>query len=138
MADLLEACKKNDTELAFQLIAEGADINIQDKHGYTPLLWACCRNNQEIAHKLIEAGANVNASNINGGTPLYWACEFNNQGIIQKLIMHGAIPDYTLKNVKRQQPFIESIRWSYKVHTEWSPYIKDTIKTVLMIARLYL
>ena len=96
------------------------------------LINACFNNNQELAFKLIESGADVNAGNY---TPLHWACKCVNQGIIKKLVMHGVIINYTNEHIKKHQPFIESIKWSYKEHTEWPQHIRDVIETILMIAR---
>lgn len=51
------------------LIENGADVNLKDKRGSTPLYWAAFRNNFEIAKMLLEKGADVNIKNNDGATP---------------------------------------------------------------------
>jgi len=53
---------KNDfTIVVRELIAAGAEINVHDDNGLTPLLWASAAENEDIARVLLEAGADVNA-----------------------------------------------------------------------------
>jgi len=53
---------KNDfVTVVRELIAAGAEINVHDDNGLTPLLWASAAGNEHIASVLLDAGANVNA-----------------------------------------------------------------------------
>lgn len=52
--------KFNQVKTAKLLIDAGADINIQDDEGLTPLHLACRSNNYELVKLLIDKGANVN------------------------------------------------------------------------------
>ena len=54
------AAQQNKILLAKTLLSVGADINIQDSHGHTPLFIAIKNGNTELAQKLIEKGANIN------------------------------------------------------------------------------
>lgn len=50
----------NQAKIAKLLIDAGADINIQDDEGITPLHLACRSNSYELVQLLIDNGANVN------------------------------------------------------------------------------
>ena len=49
----------------------GADINKDDKDGFTPLFDACSNGNIHMVRFLIENGANINKQCNNGQTPLF-------------------------------------------------------------------
>ena len=48
-------------EIAELLIANGADVNVKNDFGPTPLHWAADEGHKEIVELLIANGANVNA-----------------------------------------------------------------------------
>ena len=81
-----EPCIYN-TDLAEFLIANGADVNAQDKHGHTPLFYASHRSgNTPGAARLINAGADVNIRDNRDNTPLLWAVDLNER----KQILSGS------------------------------------------------
>jgi ankyrin repeat protein len=53
---LANAVKAGQAEIVRRLISRGADVNIADAGGHTPLMWA---NSISIAHLLVEAGADL-------------------------------------------------------------------------------
>lgn len=55
------------------LLANGAQINIKDDFGRTPLHIASVRYDEEIVKTLINNGADVNVKDKKGMTPLHWA-----------------------------------------------------------------
>jgi ankyrin repeat protein len=74
---LLYAAREGCTECAKELIAGGADINLQDPHGTTPLVLAILNMHFDMAKYLIEAGANIAIWDFSGVTPLYAAVDLN-------------------------------------------------------------
>lgn len=84
----------NPAERIKQLLSYGANPDIKDSHGFTPL-HICSRNgwkrHAEIINILIKAGADINSRNIFGMTPLYMAARNNNVDIVKLLISNGAI-----------------------------------------------
>ncbi|MDR2170042.1 MAG: ankyrin repeat domain-containing protein, partial [Planctomycetaceae bacterium] len=69
------AVTKNDNKiidelLVRNLIRAGADVNVKDNNGATPLHDAAERGRPEMLTILLEAGADVNAKDIHGMTPL--------------------------------------------------------------------
>ena len=62
---------KNDTRLAGSLIAQKADVNHVDRHGYTPLHWAANVDfgNTAMLELLLRAGANPSVRSKEGLRP---------------------------------------------------------------------
>ena len=94
---LLLACYKDgtDTTLAMvrALLDAGADPNITDSRGKTPLHGACWIGRVQIVKALLDANANVNAtSNSKNGntTPLLVACTRGHSKIMRMLLEKGA------------------------------------------------
>lgn len=76
-----------------RLIAEGADVNIRNRAGGTPLHLAAQRGrapHREVAELLIRAGADVNARDNDGKTPLALTLEGNHTEMAASLRAHGA------------------------------------------------
>ncbi len=58
--NLILAAQQGDVEAVARLLEQGADVNVANNRGVTPLIAAAYQNNVEVAKLLIEAGANVN------------------------------------------------------------------------------
>lgn len=67
---LYNAVLYNSPEIVAFLIDQGADVNMVDFKGSSPLMAAVFHNYQDIAQKLIDAGADCFAQNVDGLTPL--------------------------------------------------------------------
>ncbi|ORX78968.1 ankyrin, partial [Anaeromyces robustus] len=74
-------------------------INIQNQHGYTPLMIACYRNSEDIAKILINHEADVNKRNIYNETALMMACQYRSHLLVKLLLEKGAEVD--VQNDKR-------------------------------------
>ena len=57
MMSLIDCIRKVYFKLIKLLLEKGANINIKDKNGYTPLMWACKYNHTEIIELLLDKGA---------------------------------------------------------------------------------
>jgi ankyrin repeat protein len=73
------------------LISSGADVNVGDKWGYTPLEFATDKGHKEVVELLIENGADVNVGGRSGQTPLNIALQRKHEDIAELLIQKGAI-----------------------------------------------
>ena len=53
------AVKNNHVQCVNELIQAGADVNVSDRDGLTPLMFAVKENNTKFVKELIKAGADV-------------------------------------------------------------------------------
>ncbi|XHG05902.1 hypothetical protein AWENTII_009115 [Aspergillus wentii] len=73
------------------LLGKGADVNLYDEEGMTPLRCAAEIGDVRIAQLLLNAGANVDLKDErHGRTPLSWAAGEGHTAIAQQLLDHGA------------------------------------------------
>lgn len=70
------------------LINNGADINVTNEDGETPLMYASKLHNIKVVELLIQKGANINAFNNYGNTALIYGV--NNLEIVKLLVENGA------------------------------------------------
>jgi ankyrin repeat protein len=81
-------CQDDDDRAAVAqlLIDEGADVNVKDADGFTPLMIAIVSGNENIVKVLIDEGADVNAKEAKGFTPLMIAIVSGNENIVKVLL----------------------------------------------------
>lgn len=96
------------------LLKYGADTNVRDGRGFTPLHHAAGNGNLAVVDLLLENGADVNAA-IDGPeatiTPLYMAMRFSMNRVAATLRLHGADElDDDLKSQLRVEAAIERAR----------------------------
>jgi uncharacterized protein len=77
----------NEVEMARMLIARGANVNVVDKQGMTPLLWAANVDFGDTAmiELLLKSGARADARNKDGLTPLELARKHGHTTLIRVL-----------------------------------------------------
>jgi len=75
---------------AVELIEQGADGNIKNDSGLTPLHISCWLGGEGLTEKLIQLGLNLETSDDARNTPLISACDHLRYGIINQLIKAGA------------------------------------------------
>ena len=84
-------------DVAILLAENGADVNITDTNGNTPLIFIIHKTgNLEITRRFLEKGAAVNTQNRTGETALMYAAWRGHSNIVQLLLENRA--DVTLKN----------------------------------------
>lgn len=72
------------------LIDAGADIDVTDSYGYTPLMIASQLNNMPLIKILFKAKVNVNVRSNDGITPLMLSADNGYYQVAKALIVHGA------------------------------------------------
>jgi len=83
------------------LIESGADINLKDERGNTPLHLAAF-GETEVVKLLLEQGADVNATNNAGETPLHKAVQYPEHKVVCELLRHGG--NKSIRNVQGLTP----------------------------------
>jgi len=102
---LINAVIENKTDFIYWLADHGADINQQDRIGYSVLHFAAQNIQVELARYFLEKGTNPDLRDIHGNTAL-WTAIFNarlptdEQGIVKLLLQFGADPDSMNKHGK--------------------------------------
>merc|ERR1711991_67164 len=94
---LIWVCQDGDVVAARQAIADDANVDVPDEHGWFPLLYAALPeygNSLEIVKMLIDAGCDVNQVDSDGWTALNWAVSSGGKvRILEALLRAGANPN---------------------------------------------
>lgn len=116
MTALHLAARQNALEGARALIAAGADLNVIDPDGTTPLMTAILNRHNDVARLLVEAGADPNIGDASGEAALYAAVDLRTLGplsnratpkptgtldnleLVRILLARGANPNARLKS----------------------------------------
>lgn len=77
------------------LLQSGADPNIRDNKGVTPLMLAANTGQEDMVELLLAGKANPNLANASGETPLIRATQRRDLAMMRVLLAHGADPDQT-------------------------------------------
>ncbi|MFP4162374.1 MAG: ankyrin repeat domain-containing protein [Chitinispirillaceae bacterium] len=88
--NLISACIKNKISEVKQSVENGADVNLADYSGRTPLIEAAWCGSTEIVKLLITKGADVNAADRGGFTALMRASEEGHVPVVKTLLLNGA------------------------------------------------
>lgn len=100
-AALLAAVQSGDLNAAKAAIEAGADVNIRDSGGITPLMLAAkgdrpnekspeATDHPNVVRLLLENGANVNATTDSGFQALFWAARYGHAEAAKVLLESGA------------------------------------------------
>lgn len=87
---LCEASRKGHFETAEKLLEAGADVNVVDTNGCSPLYIAASHGDVALVKHLISAGAHVDQKNQSGFTPLVSALQNSHNDCASVLIENGA------------------------------------------------
>eukprot|EP00762_Andalucia_godoyi_P008675 ANDGO_00433.mRNA.1 Putative ankyrin repeat protein RF_0381 len=88
---LTAACVAGNLAMVEALVVCGADVNLGDRAGQTPLIWAIYDQPKlDVMKRLIELGADVNKGGY--GRPLNWALDVQSPQAVKMLLEAGADP----------------------------------------------
>jgi len=85
------------------LLAQGADINLTDQYGSTPLIAAARTKKSAIVQLLLAKGARADDTDMSGCCALYWAVEKQDVASTRMLLTAGANPN---RAVAGNQPIL--------------------------------
>lgn len=89
------------------LLQRGADPNIRNKKGISPLQLATSMGFTDGVEALIKGGANVNVSDQTGETPLIAAVHQRNPELVRVLLAQGADPDHNDNSGRSARQYME-------------------------------
>ena len=165
---LLYATRQGNPALTRLLVEAGADLEIADANGITPLINAIINHSivnvnrtgqsdhLQIAEFLVEAGANVNAQDWYGQTPLWAAVDIRNlefsvtettnrvdrdaaYALIESLLAAGADPNSRTKEFPPERRFIAGTGSNGWVDmTGQTPFLRAALAGDLRVMRLLL
>ncbi len=107
-ADLAALIRNGDRDAALAAVRAGADVNVAQGDGTTPLHWAVYKVDPELTRELLKHGANPNAKSSLGATPLAEAAKLANAELVQLLIKARA--DVNEANEDGQTPLMLAAR----------------------------
>ena len=93
------------------LVKEGADVNIANDDGDTPLIMASKEGHVNVVNLLMENGAEVNKADDNDMTPLHWASYSGNLEVVQALL--GAKADVDKARYTGQTPLSRALTYNH-------------------------
>ncbi|KAI0486036.1 hypothetical protein F4859DRAFT_502444 [Xylaria cf. heliscus] len=83
------AAKEGHEAVIQQLLDKGANIEVEDKYSWTPLIWATKNGYEAVVQLLLNKGANIRAKDKDGRTALLWAANEGHKAIVQQLLNKG-------------------------------------------------
>ena len=101
---LRNAAEQGNLNAVKYLIQFGAEVNMMNANGVTPLFLACRGNHLDVADVLLKYTANVNTETDKKETPLTVSCKNGNQQIVSLLLSNSTLPDLDQKNADKKTP----------------------------------
>jgi hypothetical protein len=117
------------------LLQRGADPNIRNKKGITPLQLATSLSFTDGVEALIKGGASVNVSDQTGETPLIAAVHARNVGLVRLLLDKGADPDHNDNSGRSARNYMELMSGNTLLQQEFAN--ADTKRTAAGTKRDY-
>ena len=135
---LMVAVQNRKEDIARLLIQKGADVNVTNNGGETPLINAAHRGLYPIVEMLLDAGANVNQASNGGYTPLMASCGRGHSEVAKLLLANGANTEaHTTNNatalIDAVTANLETVTVLLDAHANVNVQCKDGT-TALMIA----
>ena len=123
---------KNDTSTAeILLLSAGADANVMDKYGYSPLYLACERGKTELVNLLLSRGANPTTGTI-VKYPIHAACRGQYYDSVKLLLEYNA--DVTVRDKNGKTALHHAVESAF-CHTGSSDSVKSTALVQLLLDR---
>jgi hypothetical protein len=88
--DLNQAAVDGDLDRVKSLVSGGADVNVKNRMGMTPLVVAAMNSRTAVCEFLVANGADLNAKDGRSQTALYFAVDRGNKDLVELLVKKGA------------------------------------------------
>ena len=115
-------------------VASGADINVVDKHGSTPLMLAsCCHCAAECVAEMLRLGADARRVDNNGMTALHWVAGCGSDGgggaeVVRLLVAAGC--DAAVRN-NDGRTAVEYARHTWDGGDEWGREVEGWVAAAM-------
>ncbi|TPX59041.1 hypothetical protein CcCBS67573_g09111 [Chytriomyces confervae] len=120
---LMNACKKGDVDVVYQLILKKVDVNCRVPfYGTTPLSAAYRNNHKNVCNLLAAFGAKLDPDNY-GVTPLHWAAHNGHSRLIKDQLERG--------NIRRPDLQKRDFFGSTPLHFASVNNLQETVKSLL-------
>ena len=83
---LITAAENNHNDVVQLLLDRGADPNMADQDGFTPLFFAVQDGFIDVVQTLLDRGAEPNMVNHDGHTPIEWAATDGHEDVVRLLL----------------------------------------------------
>jgi len=110
---LITATRKRWNKAGVRMLVEdlGANMEVRNVDGYTPLIMACKRGSDEVAKLLIELGCNIESRDDFSCSALTWAVEHGHEECVKLLVQAKAMIEREEERVSHDHFFKKSSRW---------------------------
>ncbi|WP_264688688.1 ankyrin repeat domain-containing protein [Wolbachia endosymbiont (group B) of Catoptria pinella] len=115
--ELLISTEKGDLEKVRDGIRQGANVNVQDGQGWTPVFWAIQKNNFNIVELLLNNNADIKVKDNEGWTPIHWAVQLGSLDVVKRLVERGA--DVNALTADGRTPYDLAINQNYREIKEY-------------------
>ena len=106
---LMAAYAGNSSDTKYLVTRGGADVDVKDRDGQTPLILAALRGHVKVVEFLVDHGADVEAENRKGQTPLSNAAANGRLEVVRFLVRRGANVD--TRDELRRTPLSLAATW---------------------------
>ena len=100
------AASKGDQKMVNQLLGYGAEIDVMDTMGCTPLIYAIEANCHRTVEFLIQKGSDISFRDIQQSTPQYMAVFCSDCDMVKLLVKYGANP--SVLNFMGRSPLVKA------------------------------
>lgn len=91
--EFLKAVEIGNSAVISRFLDRGAELNMRDERGWSPLMIATSNGNEEITALLIRNGANVGDKDNAGYIPLHWAAFNGHDKVVNLLLENNSDPN---------------------------------------------
>ncbi len=121
--------QRRDTLWVRFLIQRGADANLRDNKGRTPIQIATTLNFVDGVEELIKGGAQINVADTQGETPLIAAVHQRNAQLVARFLKEGADPDRNDNSGRSARDYMELMQSNFLMKQEFEAADADRAKT---------